>query len=428
MEVYGCQMNVHDAEIIAGIMEGCGYTRTPDAASAEVVLVVTCAVREHAERRTLGRISQLAGARRGMRGRLVVCGCVAQEHGAALLDDLPGVDLVVGPDRYRSLPDLLGNGLPGRCCTTFDPGETYEGVDPVRGGFPRSFVTVMRGCDNRCSYCIVPDVRGCEKSRAFPSIVDEVSGLRDAGYGEITLLGQNVNSYRWRGKGFADLLRAAADAARPSWVRFVTSHPRDFGPDIVEVMAEYGNVCSQLHLPFQSGDDTVLRRMRRGYTRAEYLERIAATRKAIPDVVLSTDVLVGFPGESEDAFERSVSLLEEVQFDYAFLFRYSPRRGTPAAAMSDQVPETERMRRLNRIQEVQRGITVRRSRQTIGREVTLLVTGPSPRGGAQQAGRTQGNRLVVLEGTAFPPGSFIEARITDADGWTHFAVPVDGTR
>ncbi|MBN1434636.1 tRNA (N6-isopentenyl adenosine(37)-C2)-methylthiotransferase MiaB, partial [Candidatus Fermentibacterales bacterium] len=371
IEVYGCQMNQHDAEIISGIMLSAGYVQCSDPVSSDVVIVVTCAVREHAERRALGRLSQLAGRRRGREGSLAVCGCVAQEHGEGLLSMVEGVDFVVGPDCYTDIPSLLR--LPGgsRVSLTELRGQAYDGVEPARSGFPRAYVTIMTGCDNYCSYCIVPYVRGREQSRDPGAILDEVGRLAEAGYGEITLLGQNVNSYRSGGLVFSSLLRMVAEAALPARVRFVTSHPRDLGEDIVAAMADSPNVCRQLHLPLQSGDDDVLARMGRGYDTAHYTGVVRSLREAMPGIELSTDILVGFPGETAAAFERTMGIMEEIAFDYAFLFRFSPRSGTAAAGMSDQIPETERLRRLSLVQELQRALTLESSRALIGSTVRV---------------------------------------------------------
>jgi len=282
----------------------------------------------------------------------------------------------------------------------------------------------MRGCDNYCSYCIVPYVRGRERSRSADRILQEVRRLSGEGYREITLLGQNVNSYRDDGIGFADLLASVATAAAPAWVRFVTSHPKDLGASVADVMASRANICDQLHLPLQSGSDRVLKAMRRGYTTEEYLAKVAMLRERMPEIVLSTDIIAGFPGETEEDFEETVGILDEVRFDYAFLFRYSERRGTAASTLPDTLPEGERLRRLNILQELQGRITAERSRALVGRTFQVLVTGDARRPG-QQAGRTPGNRSVVLEGTSFRPGEVIEVTVNRADGWTHFGVPVD---
>lgn len=423
IEVYGCQMNVHDGETIAGILYSAGFTLTEHIDDADVILVVTCAVREHAETRALGRISQLGGLRRdqGRTPMLVICGCIAQEHGEALLQRLHVLDLVVGPDNYRRLPDLILEGK--RIAVTDLDGEEYEGISTVRREFPRGFVTIMRGCDNYCSYCIVPEVRGREHSRDAWNILDEVCGLKEEGYGEITLLGQNVNSYSSDGIGFPELLQSVSDAAGDMWVRFVTSHPKDFGRELTEVISSCGNVCNQLHLPVQSGNDRILSLMNRKYSRQEYLDLIDMIREAVDGIVLSTDVIAGFPGETEEEFADTLSLLEQVRFDYTFLFRYSERSGTAACGLPGSLPEEVRLKRLNRMQELQRCITKDRSSSLIGSNRDVLVTGKAKRAG-QQASRTMGNRLVILPDTEYEPGTKLEVRITSADGWTHFGTPI----
>ena len=421
LEVYGCQMNVHDSEIVAGILLDAGMRRAPLPEAADVILILTCAVRETAETRALGRAAQLCGLKGAGRKPLVgICGCVAAEHGRELISKLPALDMVVGPDMYGSLPEMLEN--PGGCAVQ-QIEEVYEGVEANRRGFPRAFVTVMRGCDNFCTYCIVPHVRGRERSRRADDVLREVSGLAEQGYGEVTLLGQNVNSYRDGDVGFPRLLGMVAREVRPMWVRFVTSHPRDFGPELARAMASHDNVCPQLHLPAQSGSDRVLRAMNRGYTAGEYRNKIGMAREAVPGLVLSTDLIAGFPGETLSDFSKTVELLRDVRYDYAFLFRYSERSGTAAAAMEGAVPVEERLRRLRRLQELQREITVQRSRSLVGGKTEVLVVGPAKRPG-QQAGRTPGNRMAVLEGTDLPPGRKIGARIVRADGWTHFVEPL----
>jgi len=282
----------------------------------------------------------------------------------------------------------------------------------------------MRGCDNFCSYCIVPFVRGREHSRSADRIVAEVKSLADDGYGEITLLGQNVNSYRSEGLDFPGLLRRVSHAAGSARIRFVTSHPKDCGRDLASVMASSDNVCAQLHLPVQSGSDSILELMNRGYTRSQYLDLIDMLRTMMPGIVLSTDVITGFPGETEQDFEDTISLLREVRFDYSFLFKYSERSGTTACDLPGSLPEELRLTRLNHLQEIQREITVARSQALVGSCRQVLVTGPAKKPG-QQSGRTEGNRVVILEGTSFEPGNRVDVLITRADGWTHFGVPLE---
>jgi tRNA-2-methylthio-N6-dimethylallyladenosine synthase len=422
IEVYGCQMNVNDAEMIRGILDGAGYSEASGATGADVILIVTCAVRERAETRALGRATHLAGIRRhGRKPTIVLCGCVAQERGEDLLRSIPGIEFVVGPDGYRSLPALLEGS--GRGAELSLGTEDYEGVRAVRKAFPRAFVSIMRGCDNYCSYCIVPYVRGRERSRDAKAVLDEIRRLSEAGFREITLLGQNVNSFSSGSVDFPELLARASETAGPAWIRFVTSHPRDLSAALVYAMSSCSNVCRQVHLPVQSGSDAVLGRMNRRYDRAMFLEKIGMLRHSLPGVVMSTDMIAGFPGETEADFLASLSLLEEVRFDYAFLFRYSERKGTAAASFGDAVPVAERLRRLQRLQEAQNRITLEKSKALEGRELPVLMTGEAERPG-QQAARTPGNRVAILNGTSFEPGRFIVARILSADGWTHVAEPV----
>lgn len=423
IEVYGCQMNTHDGEILAGILSASGHEIVKGPRGADAVFVVTCAVREHAETRAMGRVTHLAGLAGGGRKPLVViCGCVAQEHGEKLLGKVGVIDLVVGPDCYHRIPELIAGQR--RTSLVTQGTEDYEGVNPVRNEFPRAFVTVMRGCDNFCSYCIVPFVRGRERSRPVPDILREVEELVEKGYREITLLGQNVNSYRQDGISFPDLLRrVSATAGEGCRIRFVTSHPGDLTLELAETMASLENVCEQFHLPAQSGSDAVLKAMNRGYTRSGYLKKVAMLRRLMPGIVLSTDMIAGFPGETPEDFRMSVDLLREVGFDYAFLFRYSERKGTAALEIVPSVPVKERLERLSILQEIQTEITLQRSRATEGKTFSVLVTGKA-RDGISTAGRTRGNRTVILEPGGYLPGDLVDAVIVKGDGYTHFAEPV----
>lgn len=409
-------MNVRDSELVEGIMLDSGYARASDPSEADVILVLTCAVRERAEVRALGRATQLAGGTGRAKPLVALCGCVAQEHGAELLERFPGIDLVVGPDCYGLLPGLLSGGV--RVAEVTRGFDDYEDLPSVRSMFPRAFVTVTRGCDNYCSYCIVPHVRGGERSRPAEKVIQEVESLAASGFRDITLLGQNVNSYRSGGDSFPELLRRVARVAGPAWIRFVTSHPRDLTESLVQVMAEEPCICPSLHLPAQSGSDRILGAMNRGYSREEYLEKTALLRKMIPGIALSTDMIAGFPGETEEDFQMSLSLLSEVRFDYGFLFRYSERKGTPAASISGSVPVKDRLQRLYRLQETQNRITLEKSRELTGRTVKVLVTGPGREEG-QLTCRTRCNRTVVVPDSGSPPGSFLDAEIVEARGWTH---------
>lgn len=414
-------MNIHDSELIAGIMEDAGYSRSESTEDAGVILIVSCAVRQHAETRVLGRAAQLSG-KKSPNGKIVICSCVAQEHGENLLKRFSGVDLVVGPDMYRRIPELLECNE--RTSSVEFADDNYEKIKPVRRMFPRAFVTIMRGCNNFCSYCIVPYVRGRERSRKPSLILEEIGSLTEKGFGEITLLGQNVNSYRSGSLSFPELLNKVAGVGFPSWIRFITSHPRDFTEELLGVISENTNICNQIHLPMQSGNDRILKLMKRGYSISEYLDKIVRIREKIPDIVLSTDLIVGFPGETENEFMDSVLLLEKIEYDYAFLFKYSPRENTTASDFCDQISEEERLRRLHFVQKVQTRITKEKSSRLIGKQKTVLITGLSPRGNSQQAARTEGNRMVILEDQEYTPGKFVNVKIRKADGWTHFADPV----
>ena len=425
IEVYGCQMNAHDGEILSGVLKSAGHTVVNNPSIAEVIFVVTCAVREHAETRALGRITHLAGMP-DKKPIMVICGCVAQEHGDSLLKKMKLLDYVIGPDLYHRIPDLLRERT-GRLALTEQGVEEYESVLPDRKEFPRAFVTVMRGCNNFCTYCIVPYVRGRERSRPVDLILNEVRGLVRRGYKEITLLGQNVNSYIYGSVTFPELLQKvseeASEADEQCRVRFVTSNPRDLTKELALVMASNQNICNQFHLPAQSGNNRVLEAMGRGYTREGYIEKVVMLRELMPDIVISTDMIAGFPGETAEEFEDTVSLLEEVRYDYAFLFRYSEREGTAALKITPPVPVKERLARLAVMQELQAKITMEKSREILGREMTVLVTGPARREG-QMASRTMGNRLVILESTDYLPGQFVRVVIVKADGYTHFGDPV----
>ena len=422
IEVYGCQMNAHDGEILKGILISAGHSITKDIREADAVFLVTCAVREHAEVRALGRITHLAGLKPSGKPVMALCGCVAQEHGDKLLSRMKLLDLVIGPDEYQRIPELLT--MRKRTAAVSQGKENYEEFTPVREDFPRAFVNVIRGCDNFCTYCIVPYVRGRERSRETKLILHEVEGLVKAGFREITLLGQNVNSYSHRGTDFPDLLKQVSDVAGDSCrVRFVTSNPRDLTEKLARVMASRENICRMFHLPVQSGSDSVLAGMKRGYTRSGYIEKVAMLREMMPGIVLSTDMIAGFPGETEEDFQQSVSLLEEVRYDYAFLFRYSERQGTAAVDLKPVVPVETRLSRLAVLQKLQTEITLERSLLLEGREMTVLITGPA-RKPRQLAGRTDGNRTVILNTLDYVPGDMVRVKITKADGYTHFGTPV----
>jgi tRNA-2-methylthio-N6-dimethylallyladenosine synthase len=445
IETYGCQMNISDTELMHGILAEQGYvaTETPD--DADVILVNTCAIRDHAEQRVIGRVGQLQEQRR--RGAVIgVTGCMAQRMGESLLGRAGGVDLVMGPDSYRQLPETLADvsarrtpppALPlaygthpkaqprGLTVLGFDPHENYEGVAARRTSAVSAWVPIQRGCNYRCTYCIVPYVRGDEKNRDPQAILDEVRALAADGVPEVTLLGQTVNSYEHGDWDFPRLLREVAHVPGIRRVRFTSPHPNDFTRELVAVMAEEPNVCKQLHLPVQSGHDRTLKRMLRRYTVAEYMEKIEWVREAMPDIALSTDVIVGFPGETDEEYQATLELMRRVRFDDAFLYKYSLRDGTPATRLpADQfVPDEVGQARLERLIELHRTIQLEINQAQVGRVMEVLAEKEGRRGGLQ--GRTECNKVVNFDGDASLIGQFLEVRITGTSGATFAGERVD---
>jgi tRNA-2-methylthio-N6-dimethylallyladenosine synthase len=427
IETYGCQMNVADSELMFGLLGGAGYARADDPAEADVMLVNTCAVRDNAEQRVIGRMGELQRHKRPG-DVLGVVGCMAQRLGPALLERVPRVDLVVGPDAYRNLADLIGLAGAGRRVsdTSFRDWEHYEDVPPVREPGPTAFVTVQRGCDYRCTFCIVPYTRGAERSRRLADVVREVAELAASGTSEVTLLGQTVNSYHDGTHDFADLLRAVGAVGGIRRVRFTSPYPTEFTPRVVEAMEATAAVCEHVHLPVQSGSDAVLRRMLRRYTRRAYLEVVARIRAAIPGVTLSTDIIVGFPGETEAQFEETLSLIAEADFDDAYTFKYSAREGTPAVRLHDHVPDGVAAERLDRLIEVVRANARRKNASRVGQVHEVLVERPARRGGLM-LGRTRTNHLVLLDLPPSAAGEYHRCRLTGTTGSTFTGAVVTPT-
>jgi tRNA-2-methylthio-N6-dimethylallyladenosine synthase len=441
IETYGCQMNISDTELMHGILAEQGYVAADAPEDADVILVNTCAIRDHAEQRVVGRVGQLQQLR-AERPELVigVTGCMAQRLGDKLFQQKGQVDLVMGPDAYRQLPEKLAAlrapaaapkpaarsfalpvvGAPAKGLTVldFDPFENYEGVTARRTSAISAWVPIQRGCNYRCTYCIVPYVRGDEKNRDPEQILAEVRALAADGVPEVTLLGQTVNSYEHGDWDFPRLLRAVARVDGIRRVRFTSPHPNDFTRALVEVMAEEPTVCKQLHLPVQSGHDRTLKRMLRRYTVAEYLEKIAWVREAIPGIALSTDVIVAFPGETGEEYEATLELMRTVRFDDAFMYRYSPRDGTPATRLpaGQFVPEEVGQARLERLIELHREIQLEINRAEVGRVEEVLVEKEGRRGGLQ--GRTDSNKVVTFDGPASLIGGFATVRLTATTGAT----------
>ena len=396
IETYGCQMNQYDTQLVKGILSGDGCRLAADPEDADVVLINTCSVRDHAEQRVMGRIGALAAWKRKSAGRRIgVIGCMAQRLGEDILRRKPFVDFVIGPDGYRKLPEWIGRPDKGTI-TALDAEETYQGLFPERDASVSAPVAIMRGCDNACSYCIVPFTRGRERSRNLSGILDEIEALVQSGVKEAVLLGQNVNSYRSGAYDFPDLLRAVSRVEGLLRIRFMTSHPKDLSDRLIEVMATEPKVCPHIHLPVQSGSDRVLGLMNRGYTAAGYLRLIDKARRTITGLGLSTDVMVGFPSETEAEFRETYDLVESVRYDEAYTYHFSPREGTPAAGMPGQIQDDEKLDRLDRLIKLQRRITLEAKRALVGGVEEVIPESPNRHAEDEWMGRTPANHIVVF--------------------------------
>ena len=445
IETYGCQMNVADSEVVASVMQMAGYETTDNLEEADAVFLNTCSVRDNAEQKIYHRLEALDAERRRRRQGdretrrqdntknpliIGVLGCMAERAQQDLLDN-HFADLVAGPDAYLSLPDLIAQAEMGHKAmnTELSTTETYKDVVPQRIGLGHKiggFVSIMRGCNNFCHYCIVPYTRGRERSRDVESILREVRDLRDKGYKEVTLLGQNVNSYIIRNEeleirnyDFPRLLRRVAEEVPEMRVRFTTSHPKDMSDETLKVIAEMPNVCKHIHLPVQSGSDRILKLMNRKYTREWYMDRVAAIRRIIPDCGLSTDIFVGYHSETEEDHQLSLSLMREVGYDSAFMFKYSERPGTYASKhLPDDVPEEEKIRRLNELIALQTDISAQQNKKDEGKEFDVLVEGFSKRSREQLCGRTEQNKMVVFDKAGHHIGETVKVKITGSTSAT----------
>ena len=466
VETYGCQMNISDGELMEGVLAARGYELVSTPEEADVILVNTCAIRDHAEQRVLGRVGQLGAIRRERPDVIIgVTGCMAQRLGGDLLEKAPHVDLVMGPDGYRTLPDQLerirsGEGvavrerLPGEgapdparrrpsgsgtfareapsipgvpggkrriqlAVLDLDTGENYEGLEQRRTSRVAAWIPIQRGCDHRCTYCIVPYVRGPEKNRRPEEVVTEVRGLAERGITEVTLLGQTVNSYRHGDTSFPELLRNVARVDGIRRVRFTSPHPNDVTPELVEVMALEPAVCEQLHLPAQSGNDRILKRMVRRYTVASFLEKVEMVREAIPDAALSTDIIVAFPGETDAEFQDTLELMRAARFDDAFTYKYSPREGTPATRMPEAefIEAAEAQARLEELIRVARGIQAEINRTEVGRVEEVLIE-KAARDPGHLLGRTRRNKVVAFPAGELTVGEYARVVLTGTTGAT----------
>ena len=422
IETYGCQMNVADSEVVASVMQMAGYETTETIDEADAVFLNTCSVRDNAEQKIFHRLDALDAMRRKRSMIIGVLGCMAERVKDDLLEN-HHCDLVAGPDAYLSLPDLIAQAETGHKAINIElsTSETYKDVVPQRlhGAKIGGFVSIMRGCNNFCHYCIVPYTRGRERSRDVESILREVRDLRDRGFKEVTLLGQNVNSYHFEEKGFPELLRRVAEEVPTMRVRFTTSHPKDMSDETLQVIADVPNVCKHIHLPVQSGSDRILKLMNRKYTREWYLDRVAAIRRIIPDCGLSTDIFVGYHSETEEDHQLSLSLMREVGYDSAFMFKYSERPGTYASKhLPDDVPEEEKIRRLNELIALQTEQSAIANKRDEGKVFDVLMESFSKRSREQLMGRTEQNKAVVVNKGSHHIGETVRVRITGSTSAT----------
>ena len=424
VETYGCQQNEADSEKLRGLLAQCGYSIAQEAEGADVVVMNTCAIREHAEQRVFGNLGALTHTKRRHPGqKIFLCGCMAGEEKVVtrIKGSFPHVDGVFSTHHLWQFPEILWNVLSKRKRQFFvddEPGSIAEGIPQIRSSGLKAWVSIMYGCNNFCTYCIVPYVRGRERSRQPECILEECRTLIESGVKDITLLGQNVNSYGKdldRGVDFADLLAQIAQLPGQFLIRFMTSHPRDASAKLFDTMARYPKIAKQLHLPFQSGSSRVLKAMNRHYDRENYLEKVNYAKAVMPDLVLTSDVIVGFPGETEEEFEETVSLIQQVHYDSLFTFIFSPRAGTPAAKMEDPTPKEDKNRRFDRLCAVQNGISEEIHRGYIGTTQRCLVDGKD---GELLTARTEGGRLVRFAGDETLIGSFLDLRITGATTWS----------
>lgn len=430
VETYGCQMNVSDSELMEGVLASGGYTPVSSPDEADVILVNTCAIREHAEQRVLGRVAELNRFKRQRPETVIgVCGCMAQRLGARLIEQAEYVDMVIGPDAYRSLPQLIDRASQnggGVVDVELKPAENYEGLESRRRSEVAAWIPIQRGCNYRCTFCIVPFTRGGEKNREPRAILQEIGSLALEGITEFTLLGQTVNSYRYGDWDFPRLLAAVARLPGVRRVRFTSPHPNDLSRQLVDVMAAEGSVCPHLHLPVQSGSNSVLKRMARRYTREQYLEKVDMLRQSMPHLALTTDIIVAFPGESDDDFEQTLGLVREVRYDDAFTFRYSPREGTPSTRMREDwhVPDHVAQGRLERLITMVRRIGAEKNLAEVGRTTEVLIEKVARRGNLLQA-RTATNKVVLIPGPVEWIGRYLKVALTGTSGATFTGFPIE---
>ena len=422
IETYGCQMNLADTEIISSILESNGFELLTSATDADFIFFNTCSVRENAENKIFEKIKHITAKKKKSNVKLGILGCMAERLKASLLDD--GVDLVVGPDEYRRLPEIIEEVNSGNqgIAVRLSRVETYEDIEPLRKQGNSAWIAIMRGCDNMCSYCIVPYTRGRERSRPKDSIVKQVESLAKDGFKEITMLGQNVNSYQNENTDFAGLLNICSQIAPEIRFRFMTSHPKDLNKNLIEIISKRDNICKHLHLPIQSGSDRILDLMNRNYSSKYYLDLIKNLREIIPDISLTTDIIAGFPSETDDDHRMTMNLLVEIQYDGAYMFRYSTRENTRADKFKDDVPEEIKLKRLNEIISLQNDISKNKNQSEINRVHEVLIESPSRRNEQHWMGRSDTNKIVVFpaNNTSYKIGDIVPIKIEKATSATLF--------
>jgi tRNA-2-methylthio-N6-dimethylallyladenosine synthase len=421
IETFGCQMNVADTEVVMGIMNSQGYRITSQISQADVVFVNTCSVRENAEQRIFGRLGHFRRYKHQNPGLVIgILGCMAERLRSRLMDEESIVDVVVGPDEYRKLPSLVESAANGTrsIAVKLSRVENYDDITPLRTDGICAWISVMRGCDKFCTFCVVPFTRGRERSRSVANIVREVEELSVRGFKEVTLLGQNVNSYRDGEYDFADLLESVAAVDQSIRVRFTTSHPQDMSDKLIGTIARYDNICNYIHLPIQSGSDRILELMNRTYTSEHYRNLVERIKSTIQNVSLSTDIIAGFPTETEDDHRMTLDLLEEIRYDGAFMFKYSPREKTPAYKMGDSIPDEIKVRRLNEIIELQQRISRENNRSLIGHSVEVLIERESKKSEGSWTGRTDTNKVVIFPKEDSKVGDYVRVKVSSATSAT----------
>jgi len=420
LETFGCQMNVADSEMIEGILQAKKYSSIDSMDKADIIFVNTCAIREHAEEKVHSRLGVFSRIKRNNPDVIIgVLGCMAQHLKDDILDSKPYVDIIIGPDSYRKLPELLGRKMEDKgniVDTQLSRYEVYDNFFPSRKEGINAWVSIMRGCDKFCTFCIVPFTRGRERSRSVNSIVNEVKKAVDEGFIEITLLGQNVNSYKYENYSFDYLLKEIAEISGVDRLRYTSPHPEDMTDDVLDIMAHYDNICNAVHFPLQAGSSRILNRMNRTYTKNHFIERAHRIREILPNCGLSTDIIVGFPGETNSEFEETLDVMNEIKFDSAFTFKYSPRLGTKAHEYSDQLSEIDKQERLDKVIKLQKEHTIIRNKELIGNNERVLVEKNSKRSINQWAGRTDSNKWVIFDKENANIKDIVDVLITDAKG------------